>query len=234
MHSNELAMTVSLDYANESKAILKFIEWLDSMFGAGIQNEMALEAVQAGKMAPSAYMNRWNEAGIKAVVTTGGMLREGVASLNPGLSAANALLHAKEGNYEAAVLSAVPLAVHGIAGAAELKPYGGSGGGHHPVAKSAFKGAANYDAKAALAIPNAELTRVGVNHSTVTGAQMTGYTAFAKTRATLTWESMQEIEVQALIQGGMKPDMAKSTVQTAIQALKDVGVAGPTRIPWSK
>jgi len=54
--------------------------------------------------------------------------------------------------------------------AAMLKPYGGTGGGHHVPAKSAFKGAAACDAKAALAIPRDELSRLGVVHSTVTGA----------------------------------------------------------------
>jgi RHS repeat-associated protein len=228
---------LTLDTKNESKAINKFIEWMEGQFGQAVAEEMFNEQLSNGQgqveSATALRSQLWHETQLYAKKATASMVREGIAAATgPYGSAVNGLAHAAEGNYEAAVWNAVPLAIHGVAGAAELKPYGGSGGGHHPVAKSAFTGAANYDAKAALAIPNAELTRLGVNHATVTGAQMTGYTAFAKTGATLTWESMQEIEVQALIKGGMKSDMAKSTVQTAIQALKDAGVAGPTRIPW--
>jgi hypothetical protein len=117
--------------------------------------------------------------------------------------------------------------------AAELKPYGGPGGGHHVPAKSAFEGAPGYDPKKALAVPNAELERLGVNHlKDVTPAQRSLYTEFAKTGKTLTWEAMEEIETQALIRGGMEAGMARATVQKAIQGLKDAGVTGPTRIPW--
>jgi hypothetical protein len=101
-------------------------------------------------------------------------------------------------------------------------------------AKSAFTGAANYDANMALAIPNAELASLGVSHSAVTGAQMTGYQAFAKTGETLTWEAMSTIESNALVRGGMAESMANTTVNQAIQALKDAGVSGPTRIPWGR
>lgn len=116
--------------------------------------------------------------------------------------------------------------------AAELRPYGGPGGGHHLPAKSAFSGAAGYDINQALAIPNEELARLGVRHGLVTGAQMTGYKAFAETGATLTWEAAAQIETQALVRGGMQPTMAQATVQQAIQALKNAGVSAPTRIPW--
>ena len=99
-------------------------------------------------------------------------------------------------------------------------------------AKSAFTGAAGYDVNAALAIPNAELARLGVSHSAVSGAQMTGYKAFAKTGAPLTWEAVSTIETNALVRGNMAPDMARATVTRAIDALKQAGVSGPTRIPW--
>ena len=115
---------------------------------------------------------------------------------------------------------------------AVLRPYSGPGGGHHVPAKGAFTGAAGYDPNAAVAIPNAELARLGVSHSAVTGAQMTGYRAFARTGATLTWESVSTIETNALVRGGMTPEMARSTVSQAIEALQSAGVAGPTRIPW--
>jgi hypothetical protein len=116
--------------------------------------------------------------------------------------------------------------------AAELKPYTGPGGGHHVPAKSAFRGAAGYDENAALALPNAEMERLGVDHTAVTSAQQNLYKAFAQTGAKLTWESVSKIETQALVRGGMNPNMAQQTVQKAIQGLKDAGVAGPTRIPW--
>ena len=116
--------------------------------------------------------------------------------------------------------------------AAELKPYGGPGGGHHVPAKKAFEGAPGYDLNKALAVPNAELARLGVDHGLVTGGQSMGYRAFAQTGKTLTWEAVAEIETQALIRGGMDAGMARATVQKGIQALKDAGVSGPTRIPW--
>jgi RHS repeat-associated protein len=115
-----------------------------------------------------------------------------------------------------------------------LKPYGGPGGGHHVPAKSAFEGAPNYDLNKALAIPNDELARLGVNHGTITGAQMKAYKAFASTGAPLTWNAITTIETNALISGGMQSSKAISTVNNAVNALKNSGVAGPTRIPWKK
>ena len=120
----------------------------------------------------------------------------------------------------------------GASEGATLRPYGGPGGGHHVPAKSAFTGAAGYDANAALAIPNAELARLKISHSAVPGAQMTGYRAFAKTGAPLTWDAVSTIETNALIRGGAASDVAAATVTKAVDALKASGVAGPTRIPW--
>jgi RHS repeat-associated protein len=113
-----------------------------------------------------------------------------------------------------------------------LKEYGGPGGGHHIPAKSAFIGAAGYDLNKALAIPNAELARLGINHGVVTGAQMVAYKAFANTGATLTWEAMSTIETNALIKGGLNAASAKGVVIEAINDLKKAGVTNPTRIPW--
>ncbi len=113
-----------------------------------------------------------------------------------------------------------------------LEPYGGPGGGHHLPAKSAFRGAPKYDPKKALAIPNAELSRLGVSHSAVSGAQMTGYRAFAKTGKALTWKAIANIERNALIRGQMSANMANRTVNRAIRALQRAGVSKPTRIPW--
>jgi hypothetical protein len=109
-----------------------------------------------------------------------------------------------------------------------------SSGGHHVGAKKAFEGAAGYDASAALAIPNAELERLGVSHNAVSGAQMSLYVAFAKTGAPLTWEAMWQIEALALVRGGMAPGMAAATETKAFDALKQSGVPGPIRIPWGQ
>jgi DNA-directed RNA polymerase subunit F len=115
---------------------------------------------------------------------------------------------------------------------AALKPYGGAGGGHHIPAKSAFESAAGYNAKAALAIPRGELSRLGVVHSTVTGAQQTLYREFAKTGKQLTWDAVERIETEALVRGGLNSDVARATVKQAVDALKKAGISGPTRIPW--
>ena len=116
-----------------------------------------------------------------------------------------------------------------------LQPYGGPGGGHHVPAQSAFEGAPGYDANAAPAIPNSELARRGLNHlMVITPAQRAGYMAFAKTGSPLTWEAVAKIETQALVKAGMNQSMAQNTVQQAIQQLRSMGVAQPTRIPWGR
>lgn len=117
--------------------------------------------------------------------------------------------------------------------AAELKPYN-QGQGHHAPAKRAFEGAPNYDAKKALAVPNAELQRLGVDHDKITQSQRKAYIDLSKTGASLTWDAVAKIEVDALVKGEMKLETAKATVAKAIQVLKDSGVPGPMRIPWGK
>jgi hypothetical protein len=115
---------------------------------------------------------------------------------------------------------------------AELKPYN-QGGGHHVPSKRAFEGAPNYDAKKALAIPNAELKRLKIDHFTdITPEQMKLYKAFAATGKPLTWEAIAKLETEALVKAKMEPTMARATVDKAIQALKESGVPGPVRIPW--
>jgi RHS repeat-associated protein len=141
---------------------------------------------------------------------------------------ASASFAARVGSIFASIRNAFGIAKE----TAALEPYVGPGGGHHVPAKSGFIGAPGYDINAALAIPNAELARLGVNHSIVSGTQQILYRAFAQTGHTLTWNTMQTIETQALIQGGMNPNMAAGTVQGAIQSLINAGVTGPTRIPW--
>ncbi len=116
---------------------------------------------------------------------------------------------------------------------AKLRPYGGPGGGHHVPAKKAFEGAPGYDANKAPAIPNDALKAAGVtDHNKITTAQMKLYKEFAATGAKPTWETIAKIETQALVEAGMKPELAHGTVAKAIQALKDAGIAGPVRTPW--
>lgn len=113
-----------------------------------------------------------------------------------------------------------------------LKPHK-EGGGHHTPAKRAFEGAPNYNEKKALAIPNAELKRLNVEHPRITGIQRTKYLDFAKTNKVLTWDAIAKLETEVLVKAGMNPATAKATVDKAIQALKEAGVAAPVRIPWS-
>jgi hypothetical protein len=113
-----------------------------------------------------------------------------------------------------------------------LRPYGGTGGGHHGLIKKAFEGAENYDLNAALAIPNDELARLGLRHRVITGKQRSLYRAFAKKNKQLTLDDVMEIEEQVLVSAGMDPAMAKNTVQKAVEHLRASKVSGPTRIPW--
>lgn len=118
---------------------------------------------------------------------------------------------------------------------AALKPYGGPGGGHHVPAKSVFTGNSAYDLNKALAIPNAELDRLGVNHGLISVAQQKMYRAFAQTGHLLTWTDVEKIETEALMTGGIKSETAaEATVKQAISALKASGITAPTRIPWGK
>jgi hypothetical protein len=112
-----------------------------------------------------------------------------------------------------------------------LKPYG-EGGGHHVPAKAGFRNAPNYDPDTALAIPDAELNALGLNHPVITGQQQVLYRAFAQTGQPLTWGAVQSIETQALVNAGASPQWAAETVAEAIQDLIANGVSGPTRIPW--
>jgi RHS repeat-associated protein len=113
---------------------------------------------------------------------------------------------------------------------AKLTPYAGSGG-HHVFAKRAFEGVKGYDPKAALAVTDAELARLGVRHSMITGAQSSLYSKFAKTGRKLTLGQMASIETKALIQVGMDPAVARATVDAALAPLRQAGIQ-PIRIPW--
>lgn len=105
-------------------------------------------------------------------------------------------------------------------------------GGHHVPAKSAFRGAPGYNASKALAIPDAELARPGISHSAITAAQQSLYRAFAETGRPLTWEAVEAIETQVLINAGMSAQQSAATVRAGIDALKNAGVVTPTCVPW--
>ncbi len=121
---------------------------------------------------------------------------------------------------------------------AKMEPYK-VGKGHHVPAKKAFEGpsgyAPGYDPQMALAIPDAELKKWGVeSHYKVTGAQRKKYIEFAATGQPLTWEAIALIETESLVESGMEIGVAKATVAKAIQWLKNNGVASPVRTPWGK
>lgn len=117
---------------------------------------------------------------------------------------------------------------------AELRPYGGKGGGHHIPARIGFEGAKNYNCNKAPAIPNSWLKEHGIDHDVISGVQHTRYVEFRKCGRKLTFEEMEKIEIDALKCGGMPDDMARETVKQAIEELKRQGVDGPTRIPWDR
>ena len=102
------------------------------------------------------------------------------------------------------------------------------------MAKAMFKGDATYDPNRALAVSNNELARWGVTHEDVSVAQRGLYRELAQTGKPPTWDDAQSIETQALIHGGMPPDVAYATVRRAIDGLRQKGIANPIRIPWSR
>ena len=55
--------------------------------------------------------------------------------------------------------------------------------------------------------------------------------AFAGSSQPLTWDVIINIETRAPVRGGMAPDLARSTVNRAVWALQDSGVAAPVRVP---
>lgn len=127
---------------------------------------------------------------------------------------------------------ATEAAKRGLKGAAELRPYGGPGGGHHIPARKVFEGAPGYDAKKALALPNEVMKKLDIKHQVITQWQRRLYREFSQSGRELTWEVVQDIETRALVASGMPQEMAEATVKHAIEALKQAGVSKPTHIPW--
>jgi hypothetical protein len=74
--------------------------------------------------------------------------------------------------------------------------------------------------------------RLGVVHNTVAGAQRKLYREFAKTGQQLTWDVVEEIKTKALMRGGLQIHTGRATVKHAMEALRNAGLSGPTRIPW--
>jgi len=114
-----------------------------------------------------------------------------------------------------------------------VQPYGGPGGGHHLLAKSAFRGAKGNDTNAMLAIPNDELARFKIYHPDISGAQQKGYRAFARKEIPLSLDGAGEIDGQALIDAGLAPKAARNAMQQAVAWARARGIK-PTRIPWGE
>ena len=68
-------------------------------------------------------------------------------------------------------------------------------------------------------------------HPAITGAQNHLYSEYAKTGQPLTWEAIQRIETQALVEAKASPGAAAATVKKAIESLKAAGIT-PMKTPW--
>ena len=82
----------------------------------------------------------------------------------------------------------------------------------------------------ALAIPNAELKRLGVYHPDVTSGQMAGYRALAKTGGNLTWGDVARIETNAHAFHGEEDDMPSPEVERfakiLVEQVRDAAISG--------
>jgi RHS repeat-associated protein len=161
--------------AREGKAADRSSLHADRAFRVAVLTEIHgrnIEADEWSRILTEMGAERATKAAL--VLVSLGIARATYGGKAPGGSGANI-----RGTGSAATAAGEGIAAEGAA----LRPYGGPGGGHHVPAKSAFAGAPGYAPNAALAIPNAELARLGVSHSAVTGAQMTGYRALITTPA---------------------------------------------------
>lgn len=109
--------------------------------------------------------------------------------------------------------------------------------GHHPVAQAGMRNAANYDAGAALAVPDKVLRQLGVPHmgrGSISAFQNTHYSAWRRANPGVapTWETIRQVETKAMASAGMDPTLARTIVDRAIRDLESRGVTAPTRIPW--
>lgn len=104
--------------------------------------------------------------------------------------------------------------------------------GHHPMAKSAFKGMPNYNADDAITISLDKIKEFGTTHATITGQQHHLYSEFAKTGQKLTMETMKQIEIQAMVNAGIPVNYATNAVNQAVMQLNSWGITNPVCIPW--
>jgi len=118
-----------------------------------------------------------------------------------------------------------------------LKEYGGKGGGHHIHSKKAFEGHPNYDPNRALALPNTDMTILGLDHNVVTGVQNTLFTQLSRDimdnmKSNILLEH-NRIAVEALVRAGLPKTTARSFVRRIIVKPRKQGVTSPIRIPWN-
>ena len=104
--------------------------------------------------------------------------------------------------------------------------------GHHIHIKSGFRGAQNYSESRAWSTSQDGMRALHIDHVKVTTAQRRLYTEFALSGKKPSWPAYNAIEVRALMEGGASFDAAWVLVAKSQKYLKDLGVWGPTRIPW--
>jgi hypothetical protein len=104
--------------------------------------------------------------------------------------------------------------------------------GHHPMAKSAFKGDPNYNANDAVTVSADKLSEFGVRHPEITGQQHTLYSEYADTGQPLTMEGMANIETRAMVNAGVPESYAQNAVGKAFNQLIEWGVTAVSNIPW--
>lgn len=117
-----------------------------------------------------------------------------------------------------------------------IQPYGGPGGGHHIFSKKAFEGVKGYDLNKALAIPQSEISRLGLNHldaGEITQTQRRLFTELAESGRPNTLAEHARIARESLVAGGMSKKDAASVVRKALNQLKKWGVTSPSGIPWN-
>jgi RHS repeat-associated protein len=182
----------------------------------------------------------------RTAVTVGGGALSGALSGAAG-GATEALINggdvgqaAKDGAISGAIggaLSAVAAkAVAAMVTSARMRAFIKGSGDHHPIAKAAMRGAANYPAEGVgvLSVPKEVLEELGVSHARITGNQQILYRAWraANPNAQVTWDVVSNIEAKAMADAGMDPTLAKMIVKKAVNELQGMGVPAPTRIPW--
>ena len=114
--------------------------------------------------------------------------------------------------------------------------------GHHPLAKSAFKGDKFYKWKEAFTVSASKLQEVWKNanpnsppiivHNKITGQQLSLYKNFSKKGEVLTLDKIAEFEIKAMSNVGIPKDIATGWVIKALEGLKTQGVKVITHIPW--